>query len=98
MSFLDKKHTVVCKAHIPFCQVHLSQHRQYNLICQVSLSFCHGELTKRLSLYEDVTIQQGVQGYGVPLQEREASSLPSLVPRLPPQAAQARYLKSYTRI
>jgi len=59
------------------------------------LSFCHGELTKRLSLYEDVTIQQGVQEDGVPLPEREVSSLPSLVPRLPPQAAQARDLNSY---
>jgi len=31
----------------------------------------------------------------VPLPEREVSSLPSLFPRLPPQAAQVRYLKNY---
>jgi len=36
-----------------------------------------------------------VQGDCVPLPEREVSSLPSLVPRLPPQAAQERYLNSY---
>src|SRR5260370_33899325 len=37
----------------------------------------------------------GVQGDAVPLPEREVPSLPSLFPRLPPQAAQARYLNSY---
>jgi len=42
-----------------------------------------------------VIIQQGVQGDCVPLPEREVSSLPSLFPRLPPQAAQVKYLKSY---
>src|SRR5258708_26616499 len=42
-----------------------------------------------------VTLQQGVQGDAVPLPEREVSSLPSLFPHLPPQAAQERYLKSY---
>src|SRR6266516_2992738 len=42
-----------------------------------------------------VTIEQGVQGDCVPLPEREVSSLPSLVPPLPPQAVQERYLKSY---
>jgi len=38
-----------------------------------------------------------VQGDCVPLPEREVSSLASLSPRLPPQAAQARYLHSYKK-
>ena len=42
-----------------------------------------------------VTTQQGVPGDAVPWPEREVSSLPSLFPRLPPQAAQERYLSSY---
>src|SRR6266705_3298046 len=37
----------------------------------------------------------GVQGDAVPLPEREVSSLPSIFPRLPPQAAQERYPNSY---
>ncbi len=42
-----------------------------------------------------VTPQQGVPGDAVPWLEREVSSLPSLFPRLPPQAPQERYLSSY---
>ena len=37
---------------------------------------------------------QGVPGDAVPWPEREVSSLPSLFPRLPPQAAPERYLSS----
>jgi hypothetical protein len=36
-----------------------------------------------------------VPGDAVPWPEREVSSLPSLFPRLPPQAEQERYLSSY---
>jgi len=43
-----------------------------------------------------VILQQGVPGDAVPWPEREVSSLLSLFPRLPLQAAQGRYPSSYT--
>ena len=68
----------------------------YVLLTQVSAT-PSGYLNSQMMYNKlDVTLQQGVQGDAVLLPEREVSSLSSLFPRLPPQAAQERYLSSYS--